>query len=90
MQLCYNTKNLVGDGAGTRDLALLFLGAVQAFKTLGLETVSSLAEQLLAGQIREAHERRQPLRIVGFGSKAFYGHTIEAADYTGLRSRTNA
>jgi len=28
---------------------LLFLGAVQAFKTLGLETVSSLAEQLLAG-----------------------------------------
>ena len=28
---------------------LLFLGAVQAFKTLGLEAVSSLAEQLLAG-----------------------------------------
>ncbi len=28
---------------------LLFLGAVQAFQTLGLETVSSLAEQLLAG-----------------------------------------
>ena len=28
---------------------LLFLGAVQAFKTLGLETVSNLAEQLLAG-----------------------------------------
>jgi hypothetical protein len=28
---------------------LLFLGAVQAFKTLGLETVSSLAEQLLTG-----------------------------------------
>jgi hypothetical protein len=28
---------------------LLFLGGVQAFKTLGLETVSSLAEQLLAG-----------------------------------------
>jgi len=27
---------------------LLFLGAVQAFKTLGLETVSTLAEQLLA------------------------------------------
>jgi hypothetical protein len=28
---------------------LLFLGGVQAFKTLGLDTVSSLAEQLLAG-----------------------------------------
>lgn len=28
---------------------LLFLGGVQAFKTLGLETVSTLAEQLLAG-----------------------------------------
>jgi hypothetical protein len=28
---------------------LLFLGAVQAFRTLGLEAVSSLAEQLLAG-----------------------------------------
>jgi hypothetical protein len=28
---------------------LLFLGAVQAFRTLGLDTVSSLAEQLLAG-----------------------------------------
>jgi len=28
---------------------LLFLGGVQAFKTLGLETVSSLAEQLLSG-----------------------------------------
>jgi hypothetical protein len=28
---------------------LLFLGSVQAFKTLGLETVSNLAEQLLAG-----------------------------------------
>ncbi len=28
---------------------LIFLGAVQAFKTLGLEAVSSLAEQLLAG-----------------------------------------
>lgn len=28
---------------------LLFLGGVQAFKTLGLETVSNLAEQLLAG-----------------------------------------
>jgi hypothetical protein len=28
---------------------LLFLGAVQAFKTLGLEAVSTLAEQLLAG-----------------------------------------
>ncbi len=28
---------------------LLFLGAVQAFQTLGLETVSSLAEELLAG-----------------------------------------
>jgi len=28
---------------------LLFLGGVQAFKTLGLDTVSNLAEQLLAG-----------------------------------------
>jgi len=28
---------------------LLFLGGVQAFKTLGLDTVSTLAEQLLAG-----------------------------------------
>lgn len=29
--------------------SLLFMGAVQAFKTLGLEIVSSLAEELLAG-----------------------------------------
>ena len=35
------------------------------------------AEQLLAGQVRRAHERRQPLRIVGSGSKAFYGHAVD-------------
>lgn len=33
--------------------------------------------QTLAGQVSEAHGRRQALAISGFGSKAFYGHPVE-------------
>lgn len=33
--------------------------------------------QALADQVRQAGERRQPLRIVGLDSKAFYGHAVD-------------
>jgi len=46
---------------------LLFLGGVQAFKTLGLETVSSLAEQLLAGLFNVV------VAVVIFGVGLFLG-----------------
>ncbi len=33
--------------------------------------------QLLADQVRRAHDRRQALRIGGLGSKTFYGHQVD-------------
>jgi hypothetical protein len=47
--------------------SLLFLGAVQSFKTLGLETLSSLAEQLLAGLFNVV------VAVVIFGVGLFLG-----------------
>ncbi len=41
----------------------------------------------LSGQVRDAAERRQALRLVGHGSKAFYGHAVdgEALELAGHR-----
>ncbi len=33
--------------------------------------------QALAAQVRAAAERQQPLRLLGLGSKDFYGHTVK-------------
>jgi glycolate oxidase FAD binding subunit len=45
----------------------------------------------LSGQVRDAAERRQALRLVGHGSKAFYGHAVggevlELAGHRGIVS----
>ncbi len=34
------------------------------------------ASQVLGAQVREAAVRQQPLKLVGLGSKEFYGHTV--------------
>ena len=34
------------------------------------------ASQVLTAQVREAAARQQPLKLVGRGSKEFYGHTV--------------